>query len=167
MENAILHLVKNQAEQAKSLQALQDAMTKLGQTLTNAPPLTDPCKVLTKQTGEDDIEAYMDLFERIAGRTQWPRDQWAGILAPFLTGEAQKAYRDLPLTDVNDYDRLKQAILAHYGHNLQTRAQRFHSWVYDPAVPVRPQIAALMRLTRAWLISGEGPQAVDRVVLDR
>ena len=167
MENALTQIYQNQAQQAQSLQALQDAMTKLGQHLIRAEKPTEPSKVLTKQSADDDIEAYLEVFERTAGREQWHKAQWAGILAPFLTGEAQKAYRDLPLADVNDYDKLKVAILAHYGHNLQTRAQRFHTWAYDPTAPVRPQIAGLMRLTRAWLVGGDGPALMDRIVVDR
>ncbi|XP_077964207.1 uncharacterized protein LOC144411428 [Gasterosteus aculeatus] len=80
---------------------------------------------------------------------------------------AQKACRDLSPADVNQYGALKAAILAHYGHNLQTRAQQFHAWEYDATAPVRPQIATLMRLTRSWLTSGEGLPAIDRVAMDR
>uniref|UniRef100_A0A8D0A1J1 Uncharacterized protein n=1 Tax=Sander lucioperca TaxID=283035 RepID=A0A8D0A1J1_SANLU len=68
--------------------------------------------------------------------------------------------------DVNNYDALKAAILAHHGHNLQTRAQRFHSRIYD-GVPVRPQVAALMCLTRGWLTTRDGLPALDRIVMDR
>ena len=167
MEDVLAQLVRTQTQQAQSLVALQDAMTALGQHLMKPEKPTEPSKVLTKQGGEDDIEAYLEVFERTAGRERWPKAEWAGILAPSLTGEAQKACRDLALPDVNNYDVLKAAILAHYGHNLQTRAQRFHSWSYDSAAPVRPQVAALIRLTRGWLTTGDGPSALDRVVMDR
>nr|XP_040058772.1 uncharacterized protein LOC120834693 isoform X2 [Gasterosteus aculeatus aculeatus] len=167
MENALTQLIQTQTQQAQSLQALQDAITTLGQHLVKPERPTEPSKVLTKQTGEDDIEAYLEVFERTAERERWPRAQWAGILAPFLIGEAQKACRDLSPADVNQYGALKAAILAHYGHNLQTRAQQFHAWEYDATAPVRPQIATLMRLTRSWLTSGEGPPAIDRVAMDR
>lgn len=166
MEDALAQLVQTQTQQTQSLRALQDAMTTLGQHLMRPERLTEPSKVLTKQTGDDDIEAYLRVFERTAERERWPPAEWAGILAPFLTGDAQKACQDLGPSEVNNYDVLKATILAHYGHNLQTRAQQFHSWSYDATAPVRPQVATLMRLTRSWLTTGAGPSALDRVVMD-
>lgn len=37
---------------------------------------------------------------------------------PFLTGEAQKAYRDLSGADAVNYDKVKTVILAQYGLSL-------------------------------------------------
>lgn len=84
-----------------------------------------------------------------------------------LTGEAQKACRDLSATDAANYGTLKASILAHYGCSLPARAQQFHAWGYDPTQPVRPQVATLARLMRSWLTSGDGPPAVDRIIMDR
>ena len=126
-----------------------------------------PRDVLTKQTPDDDIETYIALFERTAARENWPRAEWANNLMPFLTGEAQKACRDLSVADAVNYDRVKVAILAQYGLSLPARAQRVHDWNYDPAVPVRAQITTLVRHTRSWLEEAAGPSIVDRVVIDR
>ncbi len=106
------------------------------------------------------------MFERTAIREKWPEDELGAMLAPFLTGEAQRACQDLQAKDAADYAKLKRAILSHYGHSLPARAQRFHAWIFDPTQPVRPQIATLTRLTKAWLTTGEGPTVVERIVLD-
>lgn len=66
------------------------------------------------------------------------------------------------MAEAAKYATLKAAILA----SLAARAQKFHSWNYDPAQPAQPQIAALTRLTRNWLTGGNGPLVVDGVVLD-
>ncbi|MGL5295076.1 MAG: hypothetical protein ACRC9V_15200, partial [Aeromonas sp.] len=49
-------------------------------------------QLLTKLTAQDDIEAYLHTFEVVATREVWNKSEWARILAPFLTGEAQQAY---------------------------------------------------------------------------
>lgn len=84
----------------------------------------------------------------------------------FLTGEAQKAYRDLTSQEAGSYTTIKTAILAQYGYSLPARAQRFHQWTYDPALPARAQVAALTRLTRSWLVEGKGPSVLERIVQD-
>lgn len=148
----------------KGQHTLQNAVTEL----CKRSNMKTPGKVLTKQTADDDIEAYLELFERIATRENWPRDQWANNLMPFLTGEAQQACRDLPTADAADYTKLKKTILAQYGYSLPAKAQRVHQWSYNLNAPARPQVKALQRLVNTWLTEGDdGPSAVDRVVLDR
>ncbi len=41
---------------------------------------------------QDDVEAYLHTFEVIATREGWVREEWARLITPFLTGEAQRAY---------------------------------------------------------------------------
>ena len=119
-----------------------------------------PSDVLTKLDPNDDVETYLQIFEQTAA-------EWAGILAPFLTGEAQQAYHHLPASECSSYSSLKAAILAHYGYSLAARTQRYHQWAYDAALPARPQVMELLRRTRSWLEEGEGPGALDRLVMDR
>ena len=102
-------------------------------------------------------EAYLEIFERTAARERWPADQWGHILAPFLTGEAQRAYRDHTPLQAGHYPELKRAILAHYGHSLPAQAQRYHDWTYHPLGSGRSQISHLVRLAERWLAEGDGP----------
>ncbi len=116
----------------------------------------DPGRVLTKQTPDDYGEAYLEVFERTAIREKWPEDELGALLAPFLTGEAQRACQDLPAKDAADYAKLKRAILFHYGHSLPARAQHLHVWIFDPTQPVRPQIDTTDR--GPGLLQGKAPQ---------
>lgn len=93
---------------------LQAAVVELCRA-TGRPKERMPKEVLTKLTVDDDVETYIALFERAATREKWPRTEWANNLMPFLTGEAQKACRDLSAADAVDYDKVKTVILAQYG----------------------------------------------------
>ena len=144
--------------------AVQELIRKINRETTQP---RQPGEVLTKLSKDDDIEAYLEVFERTAARERWPVADWASHLAPFLTGEAQRAYRDLPLAEARDYRRLKEAILASEGFSLPARAQRYHNWAYQGAQSPRPQVAALLRITHSWLTSGGEPPCIDRLVIDR
>ena len=157
--------IQTQRDTAESLALLREAVIRLSQPAVQGTPISAPTSRLTK-LGNDDVEAYLEVFERTAQRERWPSDQWAHILAPFLTGPAQQASQDLTPEQASQYPDLKQAILAYYGHSLAARAQRFHEWRFDLRGAVRTQIAQQGRLVRRWLTVGEGPNPLDRVLID-
>lgn len=66
---------------------------------------------LTKMTAEDDPEAYLNAFERMATMAGWPKAQWATMLAPYLSGPVQMAVDTLPVGEVLDYDNMRWMIL--------------------------------------------------------
>ncbi len=136
-------------------------------------PLPDPraqaTQLLPKMTTHDDVENYLKMFEAIADREDWPREQWARVLASLLTGEPQQAYFSMP-TNLNDsYDELRKEILARVGLSPISAAQLFHAWEYNSRVPARAQAAELSRLSQHWLLTGDpsAAQVTERVVVDR
>lgn len=151
----------------QSQQALQGVVANLCVRTQGRETQASPHNVLTKMAPEDDVEAYLELFERTALREGRPGADWANILTPFLTGEAQRSCRDLTVSEAADYPTLKAAILAQYGYSLPARAQHFHQWTYNPQQSARAQVMALRRLTRSGLIEGDGPPLLDWAVLDR
>lgn len=118
-------------------------------------------------TREDDVETYLDLFEKTAQRERWPRADWANLILPLLTGEAQKACCDLTVHEATNYEVVKRAIIAQYGLSLPAKAQRIHSWEYHATLLARTQVTTLTRMVRSWLEEGDGQPAVERVVIDR
>ncbi|XP_073727643.1 uncharacterized protein [Misgurnus anguillicaudatus] len=117
----------------------------------------------------DDVEAYLHAFETTAFREKWPKDQWAKILAPFLSGESQKAFLDLDPTWANNYDSLKKEMLSRSGLTEFGRAQRYHAWCFKKEQPPRTQMHELMRLAKKWLEPGRhsATEVVDSLVMDR
>ena len=78
-----------------------------------------------------------------------------------------QGYQDLESDEAAVYSTLKTVILAQYRHNLAARAQHFHAWSYDYGSPVINHITQLARLTRNWLMTGEGPTLLNQVILDK
>uniref|UniRef100_H2ZY33 CCHC-type domain-containing protein n=1 Tax=Latimeria chalumnae TaxID=7897 RepID=H2ZY33_LATCH len=119
--------------------------------------------VLQKMSPEDDVEAYLLSFERCAEREGWPKELWAGIVAPFLISDAQKAYFDLEPGEASNYIQLKVEILARAGVTPTVRAQGFHTWTYCP----RSQMFNLVHLAQRWLQPDVNTSArVELLVMD-
>ncbi|KAL1253020.1 hypothetical protein QQF64_017713, partial [Cirrhinus molitorella] len=133
------HLASRQGETERGLVELQAAQ--------RAPP-PDPrvqaAQLLPKMTGHDDAELFLQMFENVAAREAWARQDWS-------------------------YDELKTEILSRVGLSPTAATQLFFDWEYNPRLPPRPQAAELSRLARHWLLSGDPTvsQVAERVVIDR
>ena len=77
-------------------------------------------KLPTFVDGKDDLDAYLDRFERYAQMAKWQKDEWSMGLGSLLTGEALEVYSRASRVDAKDYDALKKALLDRY----QTRCRR-------------------------------------------
>lgn len=66
---------------------------------------------MQKMTPTDDPKAYLNAFECMATLAGWAQAQWAAVLIPCLIEPAQQAVDTLPATDLNDYPKVRAAIL--------------------------------------------------------
>ncbi|XP_075779191.1 uncharacterized protein LOC142827431 [Pelodiscus sinensis] len=103
---------------------------------------------LTKMGPGDDPEAYLTTFERVATAARWPEAHWATLLAPYLSGPAQMAYRSLAAREALQYNRVKEAILDQLGINSDTYRQRFRNERFKPGE--RPRVFAQRLHEWAW-----------------
>ncbi|XP_068121096.1 uncharacterized protein [Hyperolius riggenbachi] len=159
---------KDRETLAEVLQQLNLRQEQAGSATGNSG-LVKASHFLQKMTPHDDVEAFLNTFERTAEREAWPKTQWAGLVAPFLTGDSQKAYFDLTAEDAQDYEKLKLEILRRLGVTPAVRAQRVHRWNYLSNKSPRSQMHDLIYLVRKWLQPEilTAPQIVERVTMDR
>ncbi len=165
-QQIVEHLATRQGETEQGLAALRTAAAQ-------RVPLPDPrvqaAKLLPKMTPHEDVEAYLQMFETTATSEGWHPDDWARVLAPLLTGEAQRAYFALPATYADQYVEVKKEILACLGLSPICAAQYFYEWEYKPRLPARAQAAELTRLVQHWLLEGapSASHVAEGVVIDR
>uniref|UniRef100_A0A8C1LPZ1 Gypsy retrotransposon integrase-like protein 1 n=1 Tax=Cyprinus carpio TaxID=7962 RepID=A0A8C1LPZ1_CYPCA len=160
------HMASRQGETERELAALRMAAGA-------RTPLPDPrvqaTQLLPRMTSHDDVTTYLQMFETVATREAWPKAEWARIIAPLLTGEAQRAYFTLPPELNESYEELKKEILGRMGLSPFSAAQLFNEWAFNPRQPARAQVANLSRLAQHWLLAGcpNAHQVAERVVVDR
>ncbi|XP_075771825.1 uncharacterized protein LOC142823927 [Pelodiscus sinensis] len=124
---------------------------------------------LTKLGPEDDPEAFLVTFEWVATTAKWPQEHWATLLAPYLSGPAQLAYRGMSTRDALCYYKVKEAVLDQLGVTPETHQRRFREARYD--LQERPRAVA-QRVKEAgtrWLEpeNKTGTQVADLVTLEQ
>ena len=73
----------------------------------------------------DDLDAYLERFEHFATSQKWDKSTWAVTIGPLLTGKGLQVYSSMPSTEVDDYDRLKEALLRRYNFTEEGFRHKF------------------------------------------
>ena len=77
--------------------------------------------------GKDDLDSYLQRFERFARVAGWDEAGWATKLAALLTGRALEVYSRLSEADATDYKKVKEACLRRYDFTEDGYRNRFRS----------------------------------------
>ena len=93
---------EHQAGQAEAQRQHEFEMRKLELELRQLPLFVD---------GKDDLDSYLQRFERFAKGNCWEEERWATMLSALLTGRALDVYSRMPEEAVMDYNQLKEALL--------------------------------------------------------
>ena len=78
------------------------------------------------------------------------RDRWAYLLAPQLTGRAQKAFAAMGEVEASDYDVLKTAILKRYNINEETYRRQLRASAKQSGESYRELATRVMDLMCKW-----------------
>ena len=73
--------------------------------LPNLPPFQD---------GKDDLDSYLQRFERFARTSDWVKDQWAPALNTLSSGKALEVYSQMSDAAATDYRQLREALFGRY-----------------------------------------------------
>lgn len=84
-------------------------------------------KLPSFEENKDDMDAYLNRFERYAEQAKWPRDRWALYLSALLKGRALEVYSRLPSNEANDFDVLKLALLRRFEMTEEGFKRKFHN----------------------------------------
>ena len=76
---------------------------------------------------KDDMDTYLQRFERYAENEGWDADCYGTYLGSLLSGKALEVYSRLPASEARDYYKLKEALLIHYQLPQEDYRKKFHS----------------------------------------
>jgi len=74
---------------------------------------------------KDNMDSYLNRFERYATVQKWEKDDWSLHLSSLLKGKALDVYFRLPVTDSLNYLALKEALLKRYELTEQGFRKKF------------------------------------------
>ena len=64
--------------------------------------------------GKDDLDAYLQRYERFATTTRWEKTGWVSKLSALLSGRALEVYSLLSDEAAADYEQMKLALMKRY-----------------------------------------------------
>ena len=111
--------------------------------------------------GKDDLDAYLQRFERFAETAKWIKDGWASKLSALLSGRALEVYSSLSVEAAKDYDKVKIALMKRYDLTEDGYRRKFRA--SKPEVDESPEqfIVRLDRYPLRWLELPNTEQTFD------
>ena len=103
------------------------------------------------EDGKDDMDAYIERFERFAKTQNWDESTWAVSLSSLLTGKGLEAYTSMPAEQANDYQALKNAVLKRYQLTEEGFRQKFRDEKPEAGETVYQFVARITRYFKRWV----------------
>ena len=63
---------------------------------------------------KDDLDAYLQRFERFSETAKWKKGRWASKFSALLSGRALEVYSRLSEEAAKDYDKVKIELMKRY-----------------------------------------------------
>jgi len=111
--------------------------------------------------GKDDLDAYLQRFERFADTAKWHKTGWASKLIALLSGRALEVYSRLSEETARGYDIVKIVLMKRYDLTIDGYRRKFRA--SKPEVDESPNqfIVRLDRYLLRWLELSDTERTFD------
>ena len=116
---------------------------------------------LPSYSEKDDLDAYLERFERFATCQKWAKEDWAVNLSALLTGKALEVYSRLSVADAEDFDKLKAALLKRYQLTEEGFRHKFRESKADSGESPGQYVVRLENYLTRWMKMGKVPETYD------
>ena len=87
---------------------------------------------------KDDLDAYLQCFERFTTNAKWEKTGWAAKLSALLRGHALDVYLDLSEEAATDYDKIKLALIIRYDLTEDSYRHKFRALFLENKIDESP-----------------------------
>ena len=116
------------------------------------------------EEAKDDMDAYIERFERFATTQKWDKSTWAVSLSSLLTGKGLDVYTAMPVEQASDYDALKKAVLKRYQLTEEGYRNKFRDCRQLQGETVFQFVARLKRYATRWTEMAETESTFDALM---
>ena len=151
-------IAQQQERQEKLMQAVIESnspATKDAALVEDSKRVKPPKPTLQKLAPSDEIESFIDMFERVATQQGWPANSWPTQLAGLLSGDALDAFTSIPVSEASDYSKVRAAILSRYEVSAETYRLRFRGMARKPNESYRMFLSRLCDQLTRWIKATE------------
>ena len=103
----------------------------------------------------DDVDAYIAHFERVATLCRWRESSWAARLVALLHGKTRDAILRLTPTDLEDYQKVKRALLTYFRLDAEAYRRKFRTMTKMEGETWGQMLDRLKACFKLWCLSAE------------
>ncbi|MEL7309413.1 MAG: hypothetical protein AAGK05_17185 [Pseudomonadota bacterium] len=139
----------HELEMARLMQSTHGATANANNSLYDAK--VNCPKLPTFVDRKDELDSYLNRFERFAKSNGWDKSTWSSSLSALLTGRALDVYSRLSDSDASHYESLKEALLKRYELTESGFRHRFRN--SKPEIGESPEqfITRLRNYLQRWI----------------
>lgn len=111
----------------------------------------------------DDMDNYIERFERVATIQKWDKTSWAVTLGTLLSGRALEVFTSMPADDLNNYELLKSSLLKRYQLTAEGFRRKFRESQPEEGESIFQFVSRLTRYFQNWMDLGGAKNTYEDV----